>query len=135
MMNCEQFFTSQQTGLTLLLIASAVQCQKMSGAQDFPYTSFGVATVALTSALVTSLVWIFVCCTFYCCYWKKCRTTKSFRNSTVVSQDFAFLERTNGTQLASTNSTIPVSYSVSSLATSHAFNHSSLESILGVGES
>ena len=88
--------------------------------ESFLHTLVGVTTVVVAAGLVTVVTGVLVC--VYCCYQYRHRHTR-----TLSTPEDAYFPHNGTTNDADT---ALFSYSINSLATEHAFHHTSLESIL-----
>lgn len=95
--------------------------------EDFLYTPYGLATLAIVAVTLTSLIWL-LGCWVYCCYRKRRRQRQA--GTTEANRDLYYLgvNDQNGT-LTSGYNTGPQSYSLS-LTTDNRLFHTSLDSIL-----
>ncbi len=102
----------------------------MDDIEDFLYTPYGLALVAVIAALVISLVWS-CCCCVYCCYRKRHRSLET--GVAEANRDLYYLGvgEQSGT-LTSGYNTAPHAYSMNSLGDNGVF-HTSMDSILDEG--
>lgn len=102
----------------------------MDDIEDFIYTPYGVALVAILAVLLTSLLWTFCCCV-YCCYRKRQQINQS--GTAEANRDLYYLGvgEQNGT-LTSGYNTAPRAYSMSTLG-DNGVMHTSLDSIINEG--
>ena len=100
----------------------------MEQAEDFLYTPYGLAIIAVVAALLTSLVWT-ICCCIYCCNRRRHRLQRG--GVTEANRDLYYLGMSdpNGT-ITSGYNTGTNSYSLNSLATENTVFNSSMDSIL-----
>jgi len=99
-------------------MANDTQIDIIEKLETFLYTPYGLGTLAGVSALVTSFLWLLVCCICCCfCHWKKVRNDEDGLQE--ADQEIDFIDSTtvasgkpNTGTMSSGYNTGPASYSM-----------------------